>query len=222
AVIKAFSWKAFRPVSAKAMGTGLLARVDLTRAGGTRVTFSSESAINWMAVSILKLMAPPANLPFCIRSFIATVATPYSAINSAKVAWNVFRSSRLWFFGSDSLRTLQSGRLNWPRSIFSMHTTASLPVSSTPHTIIIMPPMPRLFSAAAFLEFESTTASAGVVAGGGFCCGDRSRFVQDSRELVDGFNGALAGINGDRRVKFRRSHLSLNFFLARFTGNHQR
>src|SRR5690554_7129977 len=84
-----------------------------------------------------------------------------------------------------------------------------------------MPPMPRLLSAASFLEFESTTASAGVVTGGRFCCGDSSRFIQDSRELVDGFNGALAGINGDGCVKLRRGHLSLNFFLACFTRSEE-
>src|SRR5690554_3877341 len=90
-----------------------------------------------MVASSLKLMAPPANLPLGIRSLIATHPTSCSAIRAANSAWNCFRSSRVWFLRSDSLRTLHSGRLNCPRSRFSKHTTASLPVSSTPHTIMV-------------------------------------------------------------------------------------
>ncbi len=82
--------------------------------------------------------------------------------------------------------------------------------------------MPRLSLAAALLEFESATAIADVVAGGRFYRGDRSSFIQDSGELVDRFNGALAGINRNTRVQLRPGHLSLNFLLACFTGNHQR
>src|SRR5690554_244504 len=167
-------------------------------------------------------MAPPANLPLGMRSLIATRVTPCSAISSANAAWNCFRSSRVWFLTSDSLRTLHSGRLISPRSSFSKHSTASLAVSSTPQIIIILLSLLAAPSATALFELQTTTATARVVTRRRFRGDDSRNLVQKYRQFGDGFNRSLAVVYRDVGVQPGLGHLGFDLLLARLAGYYQR
>src|SRR5690554_1677628 len=175
-----------------------------------------------MVASSLKLMAPPANLPLGMRSLIATRVTSCSAISSENAAWNCFRSSRVWFLTSDSLRTLHSGKLISPRSSFSKHSTASLAVSSTPQTIIMLLSLFATPSATALFELQATTATARVVTRRRFRGDDRRNLVQKYRQLGDGFNRTLAAVYGNVGVQPGLGHLGFDNLLACLTSDHQR